>query len=104
MEFDIAIRHFLTKCGFYLPGESQKIDRLVTAFGQCYWEDNPTAFRNADVVLILAYSTIMLNSDAHNPNVPARSKMTLEQFLLNNRDIDDGKPLDTVRQPRRCEW
>ena len=54
MEFDIAIRHFLTKCGFRLPGESQKIDRLVTAFGQCYWEDNPTAFRNADVVMILS--------------------------------------------------
>ena len=73
MEFDIAIRHFLTKCGFRLPGESQKIDRLVTAFG-----------------------TIMLNSDAHNPNVPVQSKMTLEQFLRNNRDIDDGKPLDKV--------
>ena len=41
MDFDIAVRHFLTKCGFRLPGEAQKIDRLVTAFAQCYWEDNP---------------------------------------------------------------
>ena len=96
MDFDIAVRHFLTKCGFRLPGEAQKIDRLVTAFAQCYWEDNPTKFRDSDVVMILAYSTILLNSDAHNPNVTPQNKMTLPQFLNNNRDIDHGKPLDTV--------
>ena len=34
MAFDIAIRHFLS--GFRLPGESQKIDRLMEAFAERY--------------------------------------------------------------------
>lgn len=33
----------------------------------------------------------MLNTDAHNPKV--RVKMTLDQFISNNRGINNGKDL-----------
>jgi Sec7-like guanine-nucleotide exchange factor len=36
-----------------------------------------------DVAYVLAYSVIMLNTDAHNPNVKRR--MTLPEFIKNNR-------------------
>ena len=78
-----------------LPGEAQKIDRLVEAFAQCYWEDNPHMFRTQDSVFVLAYATIMLNSDAHNPNVS--NKMSLQEFIKNNRGNDDGHDFDQVK-------
>lgn len=53
-------------------------------------------FTNSDVVFILTFSVIMLNSDAHNNNIKKEDKMTLEEFLRNNRGIDDGKDLDPV--------
>ena len=36
-----------------------------------------------DTAYILAFSTIMLNTDAHNPNVV--KKMSKQQFISNNR-------------------
>lgn len=122
MPFDAALRIMLTKCGFRLPGEAQKIDRLTSAFATAYCEDNrpneaimaeaqtqldsgksvtssqqsvatgdgrlyPTA---PDVVEILAFSVIMLNTDAHNPNIKKEKKMTRKQFVNNNRGIDKG--------------
>lgn len=67
MEFDEAIRVFLQ--GFRLPGEAQKIDRIMEKFAEHYWKCNPTAFSSADTAYVLAYSVIMLNTDAHNPMV-----------------------------------
>ncbi|KAL0339369.1 UNVERIFIED_CONTAM: Brefeldin A-inhibited guanine nucleotide-exchange protein 2 [Sesamum angustifolium] len=40
---------------------------------------------------VLAYSVIMLNTDAHNPMV--KNKMSAEDFIRNNQGIDDGKDL-----------
>ncbi|KAG3045490.1 hypothetical protein PC121_g21238 [Phytophthora cactorum] len=62
-------RHFLTNGGFRLPGEAQKIERMVEAFAQCYWDDSRTAFSSADTAMIIAYSIIMLNTDLHNPQI-----------------------------------
>ena len=39
MEFVQALRHFLSK--FRLPGEAQKIDRLMEKFAGRYCENNP---------------------------------------------------------------
>ncbi len=55
--------------GFRLPGEAQKIDRLMEKFAERYVSCNPGAFKSADVCYVLAYSVIMLNTDAHNPQV-----------------------------------
>ena len=90
MEFDSAIRSFLS--GFRLPGEAQKIDRLMEKFAERFLRCNPEAFKTADVAYVLAYSVIMLNTDAHNPMV--KNKMTKEGFLKNNRGINDGGDLD----------
>ncbi|KAL2603207.1 hypothetical protein R1flu_013143 [Riccia fluitans] len=88
-EFDEAIRSFLL--GFRLPGEAQKIDRIMEKFAERYCKCNPKAFTSADTAYVLAYSVIMLNTDAHNPMV--KSKMSKAEFIRNNRGIDDGKDL-----------
>ncbi|KAH6833311.1 SEC7-like guanine nucleotide exchange family protein [Perilla frutescens var. hirtella] len=89
VEFDEAIRLFLQ--GFRLPGEAQKIDRIMEKFAERYCKCNPKAFISADTAYVLAYSVIMLNTDAHNPMV--KNKMSAEDFIRNNRGIDDGKDL-----------
>ncbi|KAJ4956904.1 hypothetical protein NE237_013687 [Protea cynaroides] len=89
MEFDEAIRSFLQ--GFRLPGEAQKIDRIMEKFAEHYCKCNPKSFTSADTAYVLAYSVIMLNTDAHNPMV--KDKMSADDFIRNNRGIDDGKDL-----------
>ena len=54
---------------FRLPGESQKINRVMESFGQRYHAQCPDLFKNPDAVYILGYSTIMLNTDQHNNQV-----------------------------------
>lgn len=44
-----------------------------------------------DTAYVLAYSVIMLNTDAHNPQV--KKRMTKADFLKNNRGINDGVDL-----------
>ncbi|KAE8702015.1 Brefeldin A-inhibited guanine nucleotide-exchange protein 3 [Hibiscus syriacus] len=89
MEFYEAIRAFLQ--GFRLPGEAQKIDRIMEKFAERYCKCNPKAFISADAAYVLAYSVIMLNTDAHNPMV--KNKMLADDFITNNSGIDDGKDL-----------
>jgi brefeldin A-resistance guanine nucleotide exchange factor 1 len=67
IRFDAAIRLFLES--FRLPGEAQKIDRIINCFGNHYYEANPSLFRSADAAYVLAYSVIMLNTDRHNAQV-----------------------------------
>nr|GEV84373.1 brefeldin A-inhibited guanine nucleotide-exchange protein 5 [Tanacetum cinerariifolium] len=67
MKFHTAIREFLK--GFRLPGEAQKIDRIMEKFAERYCSDNPGLFQSADTAYVLAYAVIMLNTDAHNPMV-----------------------------------
>ncbi|SPO48579.1 probable SEC7 - component of non-clathrin vesicle coat [Moesziomyces antarcticus] len=87
--FTDALRRFLQ--AFRLPGESQKIDRYMLKFAERFVHGNPTAFANADTAYVFAYSVIMLNTDAHNPQV--KHRMTLNDFVKNNSGIDDGKSL-----------
>ncbi|KAL7606603.1 hypothetical protein Lser_V15G15902 [Lactuca serriola] len=89
MEFDEAIRVFLH--GFRLPGEAQKIDRIMEKFAEHYCKCNPKAFSSADTAYALAYSVIMLNTDAHNDTV--KNKMSADDFIRNNRRINNGKDL-----------
>jgi len=50
-------------------------------------------FRNSDAAFILSFSTIMLNTDLHNENMQDDKRMTVEQFVRNNRGINDGQDL-----------
>ncbi|KAJ1962504.1 guanine nucleotide exchange protein for ADP-robosylation factor [Dipsacomyces acuminosporus] len=91
MEFVAALRLFLQ--AFRLPGEAQKIDRFMLKFAERYLIGNPSAgFANADAAYVLAYSTIMLNTDQHSPQV--KNRMSKQEFINNNRGINDGQNLD----------
>ncbi|KAI4367330.1 hypothetical protein MLD38_023080 [Melastoma candidum] len=88
-DFGESIRFFLR--GFRLPGEAQKIDRIMEKFAERFCKCNPESFSSADTAYVLAYSVIMLNTDAHNNMV--KDKMSKADFIRNNRGIDDGKDL-----------
>jgi len=89
MDFDQALRTFLSK--FRLPGEAQKIDRIMESFARRYHENNPGIFQNEDMAYMLAFSLIMLNTDLHNPSI--KNKMTCEQFIKNNSNTGLGDDL-----------
>jgi brefeldin A-inhibited guanine nucleotide-exchange protein len=84
-----ALRRFLQ--AFRLPGEAQKIDRLMLKFAERYCTGNPNAFANADTAYVLSYSVIMLNTDQHSAQV--KKRMTVEDFIKNNRGINDNANL-----------
>mmetsp|Transcript_7450 Transcript_7450/g.21709 ORF Transcript_7450/g.21709 Transcript_7450/m.21709 type:complete len:1742 (-) Transcript_7450:1355-6580(-) len=93
MFFAEAIRLFLS--GFRLPGEAQKIDRIMEKFAERYTLKNPDVFPSADTAFILAFSVIMLNTDLHNPSIKPERRMTIESFIRNNRGIgENGADLD----------
>ncbi|XP_058787505.1 ARF guanine-nucleotide exchange factor GNOM-like [Vicia villosa] len=89
MNLDTALRLFLET--FRLPGESQKIHRVLEAFSERYYEQSPHILANKDAALVLSYSMIMLNTDQHN--VQVKKKMTEEDFIRNNRHINGGNDL-----------
>ncbi|KDN50294.1 hypothetical protein RSAG8_01630, partial [Rhizoctonia solani AG-8 WAC10335] len=90
LSFVEALRAFLQS--FRLPGESQKIDRFMLKFAARYIAQNPqSVFKDADPAYVLAYSVIMLNTDAYNPQV--KKRMTKADFVKNNRGINDGSDL-----------
>ncbi|VDM61551.1 unnamed protein product [Angiostrongylus costaricensis] len=90
-DFVSALRLFLEK--FRLPGEAQKIDRLMEKFASRYCECNPSLglFASADTAYVLAYSIIMLTTDLHIFKV--KNKMTKEQYVNMNRGINNGADL-----------
>lgn len=86
-----ALRRFLQS--FRLPGEAQKIDRFMLKFAERYISGNPNAFANADTAYILAYSVIMLNTDLHSTKLKGRQRMSPDEFVKNNRGINDNADL-----------
>ncbi|KAF1780031.1 Guanine nucleotide exchange factor, N-terminal [Phytophthora cactorum] len=90
---DEALRMFLAK--FRLPGEAQKIDRMMEAFSKQFYlqagSSGPLA--DADAAFVLAFSIIMLNTDLHSDHIA--KKMTIEEFIRNNRGINAGQDLPT---------
>ncbi|KAJ5344782.1 SEC7-like alpha orthogonal bundle [Penicillium brevicompactum] len=85
-----SLRSFLQH--FRLPGEAQKIDRFMLKFAERYTTQNPNAFANADTAYVLAYSVILLNTDQHSSKMKGR-RMTKEDFVKNNRGINDNQDL-----------
>ena len=86
-----ALRQFLQS--FRLPGEAQKIDRFMLKFAERYITGNPNAFANADTAYVLAYSVILLNTDQHSSKLKGKKRMTKEDFVKNNRGINDNADL-----------
>jgi len=75
LDFDVALRRLIF-C-VRIPGEAQMIDRLVRAFARSYLEQNSDHpyFSYHDSVATLAFSVLLLNTDAHNPQVRVVSIM-----------------------------
>ncbi|KAK3439229.1 hypothetical protein EUGRSUZ_C03862 [Eucalyptus grandis] len=90
MILDTALRTYLET--FRLPGEAQKIQRVLEAFSEKFFDQQSAEiFVSKDAVFVLCYSLIMLNTDQHNPQV--KKKMTEEEFIRNNRGINEGSDL-----------
>ncbi|XP_077296946.1 brefeldin-resistant Arf-GEF family protein schizo isoform X2 [Arctopsyche grandis] len=90
MQVDVALRKF--QAYFRMPGEAQKIERLVEVFSRRYCLCNPDLvqrLRTHDTIFVLAFAIIMLNTDLHTPNLKPESRMSLEDFIKNLRGIDD---------------
>lgn len=81
-----ALRMFLAS--FRLPGEAQQIDRILNAFSLQVYEQCRDRFLMAsvDVAYLLSFSLIMLNTDLHNPNIRPEKKMSLDDFIKNNKN------------------
>uniref|UniRef100_A0A8C6UJK9 Cytohesin 1b n=1 Tax=Neogobius melanostomus TaxID=47308 RepID=A0A8C6UJK9_9GOBI len=84
-----ALRQFLWS--FRLPGEAQKIDRMMEAFALRYCSCNPGVFQSTDTCYVLSFAVIMLNTSLHNPNV--KDKPSVQRFTAMNRGINDGGDL-----------
>lgn len=67
------------------------MEAFAGQYFECLGPNKP--FASADAVFILAFSTIMLNTDLHNPQIAMNKKMTKEEFIKNNRGINDGADL-----------
>ena len=68
LTFEAALREYLES--FRLPGESQKIFRILEAFSRHFFQQCGTGvFKSQDAVLTLGFSLILLNTDLHNHQV-----------------------------------
>ncbi|XP_039761364.1 IQ motif and SEC7 domain-containing protein 2 isoform X1 [Pararge aegeria] len=95
MAVDVALRRY--QAHFRLPGEAQKIERLVEAFARRYCVCNTDfvqRLRTQDTIFVLAFAIIMLNTDLHTPNLKPEARMSLDDFVRNLRGIDDCGDID----------
>ena len=92
MLFDEALRQLLRE--FKLPGEAQQIDRIMEKFAEAFCRQNPETFRAAEDAYRLAFATIMLNTDTHNPL--ADHMLGFETFVDMNSDGEDGEPVSVL--------
>ncbi|TGZ75528.1 hypothetical protein CRM22_000299 [Opisthorchis felineus] len=99
-QFDFADKEFLPSmreflAGFRLPGEAQKIDRLMEKFAARYCACNPNngLFASADTAYVLAFSIIMLTTDLHSVQIKQHHRMTKDDYIRMNRCINDSQDL-----------
>jgi brefeldin A-resistance guanine nucleotide exchange factor 1 len=81
MTIDSALRLFLE--GFLLPGEAQKISRILEHFAEAFYNTSVSTdgiVADSDSVYVLSYSIIMLNTDSHNKQVSERSLIVAPTF------------------------
>lgn len=78
---DVALRRLLMDVG--LPRETQQIDRVMEAFAHQYASCHPNLFTSEDHPYILAFSLIMLHTDAFNKS--NKRKMTKADYIKNTK-------------------
>jgi hypothetical protein len=106
MTVEEGLRHLLTQGGFRLPGEAQQIDRLISTFARCYWEDNAgdkenCPIENEEAIYLLSFAIIMLNTDLHKSNQYIKKskrksqlkRMTKDEFIINFQRATKGSEI-----------
>lgn len=96
MQVDVALRKFQQH--FRMPGEAQKIERLMEIFSQRYCQCNVdivARLRSPDTIFVLAFAIIMLNTDLHTPNMKPERRMQVDDFIKNLRGTDDSHDIAT---------
>ncbi|KAF9056329.1 hypothetical protein BJ165DRAFT_503298 [Panaeolus papilionaceus] len=78
---DVSLRKLLMEVS--LPRETQQIDRVIEAFSLRYTQCNPELFTSQDHPHILAFSLIMLHTDAFNRS--NKRKMTKADYIKNTK-------------------
>lgn len=87
-----SLRFFLSL--FEMPGEGQKVERILETFSSRYVECNPGNLSN-DSTYMLSFLLMMAQTSIHNPKV--LEKMTLQQFLSIGGNIkENGKTIETL--------
>ncbi|KAK3718512.1 hypothetical protein LTR37_005016 [Vermiconidia calcicola] len=76
---DMSLRKFLLEAD--LPKETQQVDRVIQAFADRYHECNPGIFVAPDQAYIIAFSLMMLHTDAFNKN--NKRKMQKQDYIKN---------------------
>ena len=91
---DVALRAFL-RARFRLPGEAQKIDRVMETFAGRFCACNPRAFDgDSNAAYVLAFAVMMLNTDAHNPSMAGEARMTKSDFAAMATSTEEGRGMD----------
>lgn len=70
----------------YLKGESQEIDRILSAFTKSYLKQNPHNLfntKNFEKIYIIMYSLILLNTALHNSEVNKKSIISQTDYIKN---------------------
>ena len=84
----VALRYYLSL--FELPGEGQKVERILENFAKKYSEDNEEM--SADGAHLLSFLLMMLHTNTYNPKV--KDKMVLADFLSIGKNINNNdKPI-----------
>jgi hypothetical protein len=76
---DMSLRKFLLEAE--LPKETQQVDRVIQAFADRYHECNPGIFIGPDQAYVIAFSIMMLHTDAFNKN--NKRKMQKQDYIKN---------------------
>ena len=72
-----------------VPKEGEQIDRIIQFFAQAYSLQN-VRYSSTDVIYIISYALIMLNTDLHNENM--KKKMKKNEFIARIREFPDLEP------------
>ena len=84
-----ALKYFLKL--FELPGEGQKIERILDAFSKSVAEANPEMY-TLDASFQLSFLLMMIHTDTYNPSVI--DKMSISTFLSVGKNIiNHGSPV-----------
>merc|ERR1712228_902293 len=78
---EILMKYFLTKCGFRLPSEAQKIERVLESFAYIYYCKRSEIWEHPDAVFVVFNAILMLNTSLHNPRIKEKDKLKKNVFL-----------------------